>query len=247
MFIHSFALWIWILYNVVKYFLFIFCSWMKFSCLLSWDVAKAGCSVDLIVSVPEVECLFHLKPDLVHLFRISYLTVLPLQATNTISNVLHCACVCVWNLCMRVHLCGRGVMTCMHGAWICKNSLLNYQEERSVRGVLIKRMYQMIALNISHSGERETAVALGWQAYCCGHHSLTASLLLFSWPFSICLSALNWRKHAWCRLCFLIGDGITEKWSCFFVFVFFTIDSIFLEIRLVWLDGSCKLQTLSLF
>lgn len=51
--------------------------------LVSWDVGKAGCSADLIVSEPEAERLFHLKPDLVLLFKTSYLTVLPLQATNT--------------------------------------------------------------------------------------------------------------------------------------------------------------------
>lgn len=60
---------------------------------------------------------------------------------------------------MRVHLCGSGVITCVYGARIYTNSLLNYHEERSVRGSLMKHMYQTIVLNISQIRERETAVA----------------------------------------------------------------------------------------
>jgi len=93
--------------------------------LVSWDVGKAGCSADLIVSEPEAERLFHLKPDLVLLFKTSYLTVLPLQATNTSQSsnaVLHgcTVSVCVWKKCMWVHLCGSGVMTCVWGTVLCK-------------------------------------------------------------------------------------------------------------------------------
>lgn len=92
--------------------------------LVSWDVGKAGCSADLIVSEPEAERLFHLKPDLVLLFKTSYLTVLPLQATNTSqsSNAVLYGCtvsVCV-DVGMWVHLCGSGVMTCVWGTVLCK-------------------------------------------------------------------------------------------------------------------------------
>lgn len=73
--------------------------------LVSWDVGEAVCSVDLIVSEPEVESLFHLNPDLFVLSRTSYLSVLPLQTTNTIqsSNAVlygsNCVCVCGNRVC----------------------------------------------------------------------------------------------------------------------------------------------------
>ncbi len=42
----------------------------------------------------------------------------------------------------------------------------------------MKHMYQTIVLNISQIRERETAVALWWQPYCCGHYSLYTSFFL---------------------------------------------------------------------
>ncbi len=79
---------------------------------------------------------------------------------------------------MQVHLCGSGIITCVYGARICTNSLLNYHEERSVRGSLMKHMYQTIVLNISQIRERETAVTFWRQPYCCGHYSLYTSFFL---------------------------------------------------------------------
>lgn len=51
--------------------------------LVSWDVGEAGYSATL--SLKSSICV-HLKPDLVLLFKTSYLTVLPLQTTNTIQS-----------------------------------------------------------------------------------------------------------------------------------------------------------------
>lgn len=143
----------------------------------------------MILFEPEVELLFHLKPDLVLLFRTSYLTFLPLHTANTVQNssaVLYRSALRISVKTVCVHLCGSGVIACLYGPGCCTNSLLNYHEKRSVIGSLTKHVYETILLKIPRirGGGSWSIVVSAASLF----SNIARNYFLYSWSFTSCLT-----------------------------------------------------------